>query len=248
MAFSSASKDSDDPFSLYMSEVKAIEKADAVLTSSQQIDRLNRPGSKYFNLNPYDVLQVDPEDDLNEVKKKYRKLSILVHPDKNQQDSERAKKAFDAVKKAWETLNKEETRKECLGVVEDAKNRLELQLKAKRKKQKKEGNVSQIPEDNEITYALELHKETCKLFADLAIVRQEMEMREMNERKRQRQFEIEAEEKAKLQKEWNKNYEESREGRISSWQNFKKGSGKKRKAASNPMKSFRPPKVKMEER
>ena len=26
-----------------------------------------------------------------------------------------------------------------------------------------------------------LHKETCKLFADLALVRKEMEMREMNE-------------------------------------------------------------------
>lgn len=36
-----------------------------------------------------------------------------------------------------------------------------------------------------------------------------MEMREMNERKRQRQFEIEAEQKAKLQKEWDKNYEVS---------------------------------------
>lgn len=56
-------------------------------------------------------------------------------------------------------------------------------------------------------YAAELHKETCKLFADLAIVRQEMEMREMNERKKQRQEEIAAEEKQKLQKEWNKNYE-----------------------------------------
>jgi len=36
-------------------QVKAIEKRDAVLTSSQQIDRLLRPGSTYFNLNPYEV-------------------------------------------------------------------------------------------------------------------------------------------------------------------------------------------------
>lgn len=36
-------------------QVKEIEKKDAVLTNSQQIDRLLRPGSKYSNLNPYDV-------------------------------------------------------------------------------------------------------------------------------------------------------------------------------------------------
>ena len=36
-------------------QVKTIEKRDSVLTSAQQIDRLLRPGSKYSNLNPYDV-------------------------------------------------------------------------------------------------------------------------------------------------------------------------------------------------
>lgn len=40
------------------SQVKKIEKRDAVLTSSQQIDRLLRPGSTYFNLNPFEVWQL----------------------------------------------------------------------------------------------------------------------------------------------------------------------------------------------
>lgn len=53
------------------------------MTPKQQIDRLLRPGSTYFNLNPFEVLQVDPESGLDEIKKKYRRLSILVHPDKN---------------------------------------------------------------------------------------------------------------------------------------------------------------------
>ena len=35
--------------------MKAIEHRDSVLTSKQQIDKLNRPGSTYFNLNPFDV-------------------------------------------------------------------------------------------------------------------------------------------------------------------------------------------------
>ena len=45
------------------------------------------------------------------------------------------------------------------------------------------------------------------MFADLAVVRTEMEMREMNEKTRQAQ--IEAEKKAEQERvaEWNKNYE-----------------------------------------
>lgn len=64
-------------------QVKEIEKRDSVLTPKQQIERLLRPGSTYFNLNPFEVLQVDPDSSLDEIKKKYRRLSILVHPDKN---------------------------------------------------------------------------------------------------------------------------------------------------------------------
>jgi curved DNA-binding protein CbpA len=44
------------------------------------------------------VLQVSTEADLNEVKRAYKKLSILVHPDKNPDDRERAQKAFDGKK------------------------------------------------------------------------------------------------------------------------------------------------------
>lgn len=36
-------------------QVKQIEKRDSVLTSKNQIDRLTRPGSSYFNLNPFEV-------------------------------------------------------------------------------------------------------------------------------------------------------------------------------------------------
>ena len=44
---------------LLLLKVKAIEERDSVLTSKQQIDRLNRPGSTYFNLNPFDVSNIE---------------------------------------------------------------------------------------------------------------------------------------------------------------------------------------------
>ena len=68
---------------MYFSEVKAVEKRDAVLTKEQQIERLTKPGSKYGNLNPFAVLMVGYDADENTTRKSFRKLSILTHPDKN---------------------------------------------------------------------------------------------------------------------------------------------------------------------
>lgn len=103
--------------------MKKIEKRDSVLTSKQQIDRLLRAGSTYFNLNPFEVLQEEPETPVDAIKKKYRSLSILVHPDKNQDDIERAQQAFEIINRAWKTLENEVTRKKCLDVYEEAKDR-----------------------------------------------------------------------------------------------------------------------------
>lgn len=103
--------------------MKEIEKRDSVLTPTQQIDRLLRPGSTYFNLNPFEVLQIEPEVEVAEIKKRYRTLSILVHPDKNHDNQERAQMAFDIVARSWKILENDLTRKKCLEVYEEAKGR-----------------------------------------------------------------------------------------------------------------------------
>lgn len=87
-----------------------------------------RPGSTYFNLNPFEVLQVDPETPLDEVKKKYRRFSILVHPDKNQDDPDRAQQAFEIINRAWKTLENEDSRKKCMDIVEEAKGRTDIMV------------------------------------------------------------------------------------------------------------------------
>jgi len=60
-------------------KVKEIEKRDSVLTSKQQIDRLLRPGASYFNLNPYEVLQLEHDTPLDEARKKYKRVSSTIN-------------------------------------------------------------------------------------------------------------------------------------------------------------------------
>ena len=57
-------------------QLKETEKRDSVLTSKQQIDRLLRPGASYANLNPFEVLHVDPKTPIEDIKKKFRRVSI----------------------------------------------------------------------------------------------------------------------------------------------------------------------------
>ena len=56
------------------------------MTKEQQIERLTKPGSKYGNLNPFAVLMIGYDVDLDTARKQFRKLSILTHPDKNPDD------------------------------------------------------------------------------------------------------------------------------------------------------------------
>lgn len=51
-----------------------------------------------------------------------------MHPDKNQDDAERAQQAFEIINKAWKTLENEDSRKKCLDIVEEAKGRTDLMV------------------------------------------------------------------------------------------------------------------------
>eukprot|EP00094_Tigriopus_californicus_P005458 TCALIF_05260-PA protein Name:"Similar to DNAJC8 DnaJ homolog subfamily C member 8 (Homo sapiens)" AED:0.01 eAED:0.01 QI:0/-1/0/1/-1/1/1/0/267 len=245
-------------FDAFYSELKATEKRDSVLTSSQQIERLLRPGSTYRNLNPFEVLQIDPGTPSEEVRKKYRRLSILVHPDKNQNDGERAQAAFDAVKKAYEMLEDKSTLARCMEVVEEAEGRTKLAVEEKRKLQKKQGLPPVVEEDDPAKFKQAVHVLIMKLFADLERKRRLNEQKISDNAAKKRAEELEVEHRRNVEKEFNKNWEESRQGRVSSWHDFQTGSAKekglkKEKKKEKKVKKFspmgfRPPKNKPESR
>merc|ERR1712150_323534 len=218
-----------DNFDDFYKDLKETEKADSKLTPKQQIDRLLRPGSTYRNLNPYEVLQIDPDLPIEEVKKKYRRLSILVHPDKNPDDRDRAQAAFDALRKANSLLEDEKTRRKCYEVVEEARGRTGMNMEEKRKKKRKEaivkglpptGNNIKIEEDDPIAYQHAVAILTMKLFADLERKRREAENRISTDAAKTREAQLHAEEKKNVEKEFAKNWEDSRQGRVNNWLNF----------------------------
>uniref|UniRef100_A0A2K6P5S8 J domain-containing protein n=1 Tax=Rhinopithecus roxellana TaxID=61622 RepID=A0A2K6P5S8_RHIRO len=203
---------------LGLSGVKQIEKKDLVLTSKNQTERLTRPSSSYFNLNPFEVLQIDRDVTDEEIKTSFRQLSILV-----------AQKAFEAVDKAYKLLLDQEQKKRALDVIQAGKEYVE---------HTKEGKPTIVEEGDPELFKQAIYKQTMKLFAQ--------EAKEMHERKRQREEETEAQEKAKREREWQKNFEESRDGRVDSWRNFQANTKGKKEKKNRTF--LRPPKVKMEQR
>jgi len=259
----SSSQGEPAAFDSFYKELKEVEKRDQNLTPTAQIERLTKPGHTYRNLNPFEVLQVDPDTSIEEVKKKFRRMSILVHPDKNQSCLEKAQIAFDAVKRAWNLLEEKETRKACLEVVEEARGRTRINMEEKKKKLRKEGKPQIVEEDNPILFKKAVGILTMKLFADLERKRQQNEDKISEDAKKKRERELEEEDKKEKIKEFEKNWEDSRQGRVDSWLTFKKvipssshGGGKAEKKEKKEKKlknkfspiGFRPPKPKPEQR
>ncbi|OCH94364.1 DnaJ-domain-containing protein [Obba rivulosa] len=74
---------------------------------------------KAFKLNPYEILDIDERATPEEIKKKYRQLSLFIHPDKT--SHARAPDAFDLLKKAESELTDKTKREELDAVITQAR-------------------------------------------------------------------------------------------------------------------------------
>lgn len=68
-----------------------------------------REDSKMIGFDPHEILGVSLDADLNTIKKAYRKLALLHHPDRNVHNPEIAAK-FIQISKAYECLTDEEAK------------------------------------------------------------------------------------------------------------------------------------------
>ena len=110
-------------FHEFMAELKKLSKEDNKFTQDYQMQRLL---STTF-VNPYDILEVGAEASEEEIKKKFRMLSILVHPDKCRH--EKASDAFHLLEQAYKQLLDSDKRRIFQRVMREAKERVEYERK-----------------------------------------------------------------------------------------------------------------------
>lgn len=174
----------------------------ALGTPAENIARLTEKFAEFKNLDPFRVLKLDVDATVDDVKMRYRKLSALCHPDKNLDDSENARQAFEAVKSAYQTLVDQKQRDRCVLVVQGARERARLQN----------------PHADEETLA----KEVMKTFAQNEMKRRDVEEHRRVYAARERAQADEAKKKdddeKKFEEEWNQ--DERRKHRIDFWQQF----------------------------
>jgi DnaJ family protein C protein 8 len=151
-------------------------------SSEEQVGRLTGPNFKFKNLNPFHVLQLDVDATVEDVKFRYKKLSLLVHPDKNL-GLDKASEAFDEVKRAYEDLLEEEKRELTIATIEGTRavcGKAHRRLLAKG-----------ATEDTMDSLDAKMDKAVLKAFADIELRRRDTEKHLLASKKRERDQEEE---------------------------------------------------------
>ncbi|ESK94698.1 chaperone regulator [Moniliophthora roreri MCA 2997] len=179
---------------------------------------------KAFKLNPYDILDLDESCTQDDVKRKYRQLSLFIHPDKT--PHERAPEAFDILKKAESELSDKAKREELDATINQARIMVLKALSLP---------TSTAPDDPQLknltpSFKVRLRAQSKELLIDEELRRRKaIKMNLANEGLEARKKDDEVASK-KRKAEEDKQWEEGREQRVDSWRSFANNSKKKKKA------------------
>ena len=175
-------------------------------TAKQQIERLLQTNYHWKNLNPYYVLDISHTASKEEISKRYKAISLLLHPDKNPNEP-RAQEAYDEVLKAKAALDNDMQAKYTRDLAEEGMKQGEIDWKRGGKKE----NLGEMQK-----------KAVFKIFAQVEQSRKEVAEREKQFEERQKQMEREAEEEARKSYAFSNEFkkEEHVEKRIGNWRDF----------------------------
>mmetsp|Transcript_9901 Transcript_9901/g.18657 ORF Transcript_9901/g.18657 Transcript_9901/m.18657 type:complete len:402 (+) Transcript_9901:2023-3228(+) len=193
-------------------------------TSSNQTDRILGRNFKFINANPFAVFGIKNEDATNEdIKKRFHKLSTLVHPDKN--SDTRAQDAFDQVKRAYTKLKDDNARALIVEVIKQTRSRV---LQTRSRLIEKGLTQEELVQRNG-TEANAVEAAVKEEFAKRELRRLKAEQNERNYNKRQKESEEGELNYWKNVKQFETTFREGREDRAKNWQGFAKGKNGKRK-------------------
>lgn len=219
----------------FLAEVSEVER-------SNEVNRI----LSCFKLNPFEHLNLPFSSSVDEVKRQYRKISLLVHPDKC--NHPQSKEAFGAIAKAQELLLDPQEREYLVTQFNIARD----ELRAERKKELKKNNATKIKSlidegkydlqyENSEDFKQKWKQRVREMLTEQEWRRRKMKMRISEEEGRLKKDEEETREMWKRKREAEQQWEETRENRVSSWRDFMK-TGKKAKKGE-----IRPPKLKTED-
>ena len=177
-------------------------------TAASQIDRLLAPNYKWRNLNPFFVLDIPHTSTEEEISRRYKALSLLLHPDKCR-DLDKAKEAYDEIQKAKLALSNENKRNHVQQLVEQGhrvgKHKWHTGDKSK-------GLSLQEVQSREVQ----------RIFAQIEHKRMAVEKNERKQEQRERDQEEEELHKERKEREFNTNWRQDGrvEKRIGSWRQF----------------------------
>ncbi|KAI4243410.1 MAG: hypothetical protein LQ352_007040 [Teloschistes flavicans] len=192
-----------------LAALDALEKEASEFNKDAEIDRI----LKAFRLDAYAVLNLQPGVPDTQIKIQYRKLSLLIHPDKTSNPA--APTAFDRLKKAQTELMDSKHRTHLDECISDARMLLIRERKLTT-------DSSEVKEPN-TEFLGAWRKKTVEVLVDAeARRRKQMKAQLQEEGREQRKVDEEVEQR-KRRREHEVKWEESREGRIGSWRDFNKG-------------------------
>ncbi|KAF5359193.1 hypothetical protein D9756_003112 [Leucocoprinus leucothites] len=179
---------------------------------------------KAFKLNPYDILDLGISATQEEIKKKYRQLSLFIHPDKT--PHARAPEAFDILKKAESELSDKNKREELDAVINQARITV---LKALNLPTTLTDNDPKLREIGEPSFKFRVRAEAKAILIDEEVRRRKaIKLNLANEglEARKKEEEVAA---RKRKAEDDKAWEENREERVDSWRTFATNNTRKKK-------------------
>lgn len=183
-----------------------------------------------FRANAYDVLDLQPGVPDEDIRKTYRKKSLLIHPDKT--SNPHAQDAFDRLAKAYQMLQDEKQRAVLDEAIADARMLVMRDLGL--------GKEDERVKDPDTVFMGKWKDKVKWVLADMEARRQrQMKAQMQDEGRKMKQEEAELAER-KRKREHEADWEKTRDQRIGSWREFskKKDEGKEGKGKKKKMKTL----------
>ncbi|EKX43109.1 hypothetical protein GUITHDRAFT_73426, partial [Guillardia theta CCMP2712] len=176
------------------------------LERKQQVERILK-----YKLNPFEVLQVRVDMTVEEIKMGYRRVSLMVHPDKCKHP--RAEEAFEACKKALAELEDADKRKFYVEVMDAARQEAERELKKRKRQEREEAAARKKVREFALRHSSD------KIF-QLEKRRSHAEKVFIANEKRDKESLAKLKQETKVQENVAKDWDEARLNRIDSWREF----------------------------